>query len=98
MERDLVSPVRPEDAPGARLAPQTQDQEGPYSGPYAAGGVWAVLDGTGTVVANGRSIDEPGPGAYPLIEHDRHTEGELDLTVGAGLTCLAVCFTPGVAG
>ena len=98
VERDLVSPVRPEDAPGARLAPQTQDQEGPYSGPYAAGGVWAVLDGTGTVVANGRSIDVPGPGAYPLIEHDRHTEGELNLTVGAGLTCLAVCFTPGVAG
>jgi hypothetical protein len=40
----------------------------------------------------------PGPGAYALLEHDRHTEGELDLTVGEGVTCVAVCFTPGVAG
>ena len=28
-----------------RAVPQTADVEGPYSGPYAAGGVWAVLDG-----------------------------------------------------
>jgi hypothetical protein len=59
--------------------------------------VWAVLDGAGTVTANGREIDVPGPGAYPLVEHDRHTEAELDLAVGAGVKCLAVCFTPGVA-
>ena len=98
VERDLVAPVRPEDAPGAELVPQTADVEGPYSGPYAAGGVWAVLDGAGTVVANGREIKVPGPGAYALLEHDRHTEGELDLTVGQGVTCVAVCFTPGVAG
>jgi thiol-disulfide isomerase/thioredoxin len=97
LERELVAPVRPEDAPGAALAAQTQDQEGAYSGPYAAGGVWAVLDGTGTVVANGREIDVPGPGAYPLVEHARHTEGELELAIGDGVTCLATCFTPGVA-
>jgi hypothetical protein len=70
--------------------------EGPYSGPYAAGGVWAVLDGAGTVVANGREIEVPGPGAYTLVEHDHHTESELDLVVGQGVTCLATCFTPGV--
>jgi hypothetical protein len=97
IERELVPPVRPEDVPGAGLVPQTADVKGPYSGPYAAGGVWAVLDGAGTVVANGREIEVPGPGAYPLLEHDRHTEGELDLTVKEGVTCLAVCFTPGLA-
>src|SRR4051794_31727265 len=41
VEGDLVAPVRPEDAPGAELVPQTADVAGPYSGPYAAGGVWA---------------------------------------------------------
>jgi hypothetical protein len=49
------------------------------------------------VTANGREIAVPGPGAYPLLEHERHTRGELDLTLGAGVRCLAVCFTPGVA-
>jgi hypothetical protein len=37
------------------------------------------------------------PGAYPLIEHERHTAGVLDLEVGAGVVCHATCFTPGVA-
>src|SRR5438270_9087530 len=47
IERPPVQPVRPEDAPGAILVPQTEDQEGPYSGPYEAGAVWAVLEGEG---------------------------------------------------
>jgi thiol-disulfide isomerase/thioredoxin len=93
---DPVEPVRPEDVPGAELVPQSADREGPWSGPYAAGGVWAVLDGTGSVRANGRDLAVPGAGAYPLLEHDRHTEGELELDVGDGVTCWAVCFTPGV--
>ena len=37
------------------------------------------------------------PGAYALIEHDRHTTGELELTLDGGVRCLATCFTPGVA-
>jgi thiol-disulfide isomerase/thioredoxin len=53
IEREPVGMVRPEDAIEAELAPQTQDQPGPYSGPYEAGGVWAVLDGTGTVRVSG---------------------------------------------
>jgi hypothetical protein len=97
VERELVAPVRPEDVPGVELVPQTADVEGPYSGPYAAGGVWAVCDGAGTVTANGREIEIPDPGAYPLIEHDRHTEGQLELAIGDGVTCVATCFTPGVA-
>jgi hypothetical protein len=92
-----LAPVRPEDAPDANLAAQSEDVEGPYSGPYEAGGVWAVLDGRGTVSANGREIAVSHPGCYPLIEHPRHTAGVLDLTLGAGVECYAVCFTPGVA-
>ena len=43
--RAVIAPRRPEDVPGALLVPQSEDVEGPYSGPYEAGGVWAVLDG-----------------------------------------------------
>lgn len=96
VSRDPVAPLRPEDAPRARLKPQSQDVEGPYSGPYEAGGVWAVLDGTGTVTANGRQVAVTHPGCYPLIEHRRHTQGQLELEVGPGVRCHAVCFTPGV--
>jgi hypothetical protein len=96
VRREPLAPVRPEDAPGALLAPQSEDRAGPYSGPYAAGGVWAVLEGQGTVRANGRELPVRHPGCYPLVEHDRHTEGTLELVVGEGVTCHAVCFTPGV--
>jgi hypothetical protein len=97
VEREPVAPVRPEDDPQARIVVPTRDRAGAWSGPYEAGGVWAVLSGRGEVVANGRTIPVEHPGAYPLIEHDRHTTGVLDLALGAGVTCEAVCFTPGVA-
>ena len=96
-ERELVPPLRPEDEEGALLPAQTADQPGAYSGPYEAVGVWAVLDGEGSVRVNGREIAVDGPAAYPLIEHDRHTRGELDLEIGQGVTCHATCFTPGLA-
>jgi hypothetical protein len=97
VKRDLVPPLRPEDAPGLLLPAQTEDQRGAYSGPYEAGGVWAVLEGAGEVVVNGRSITVTEPGCFPLVEHPHHTAGTLDLTVGPGVTCYATCFTPAVA-
>ncbi len=96
VEREPLAPVRPEDAPGALLQAQTEDQPGAYSGPYEAGGVWAVLSGTGVVSANGREIAVAHAGAYPLVEHERHTAGVLDLRVGDGVACHTVCFTPGM--
>jgi hypothetical protein len=95
--REPLAPLRPEDAPGAELEPPSPDQQGPWSGSYAAGGVWAVLDGSGTVEVNGRRISVSHPGAYALIEHDRHNTGKLALSVSTGVRCHAVCFTPGVA-
>src|SRR5207302_4775213 len=53
IQREPLAPLRPEDAPDARLRAQTADQPGAYSGPYAAGGVWAVLDGAGAVPVGG---------------------------------------------
>jgi thiol-disulfide isomerase/thioredoxin len=103
VEREPLAPQRAEDAPQAMLLPQTQDQPGAYSGPYEAGGVWAVLDGTGTVTINGGSnaggvdLEIAQPGAYLLVEHPRHTLGVLDLEIGKGVSCVATCFTPGLA-
>jgi thiol-disulfide isomerase/thioredoxin len=102
VEREPLPALRPEDATGARLAPQSEDREGAYSGPYEAGGVWVVLDGAGVVRADLGSVDGveltvSHPGAYPLIEHERHTAGVLALDVGPGVECLATCFTPGLA-
>lgn len=97
VSRETVPPLRPEDAPGARLAAQTADQPGAYNGPYEAGGVWAVLDGAGELTVNGETRTISAPGAYELIRHDRHTSGMLALRPGEELLCLATCFTPGVA-
>jgi hypothetical protein len=102
VERDPLPPLRAEDVPGATLKPQTADRPGAYSGPYEAGGVWAVLDGDGTVrVGDGtvppRELHVEHPGTYALIEHERSTAGTLQLELGAGVRCEATCFTPGVA-
>jgi hypothetical protein len=74
------------------------------SGAHAEGSKRA---GTGTVTisattGDGTPLSESTvtveyPGAYTLIEHERHTEGVLALELGAGVECLATCFTPGVA-
>jgi hypothetical protein len=96
-ERLPFTPLRPEDAPDAVLDPQTEDVSGPYSGPYVAGGVWAVLSGEGEVRANHIPIRVDHPGAYELITHARSAAGELALDVAAPVTCHAVCFIPGLA-
>ena len=97
VEPEPIAPLRPEDAPGAALAPQTADQPGAYSGPYEAGGVWAVVSGRGELVANGRAFAVDAPGCLPVVEHARHTAGVLELRPGDGVTVHATCFTPGLA-
>jgi hypothetical protein len=97
IEREPLEAIRPEDVEGARLVAPSVEEEGAYSGPYEAGGVWVVLDGEGSVQANGSEIMVTHPGVHPLIEHERHTAGVLELEVGEGVRCLATCFTPGLA-
>jgi hypothetical protein len=95
--RDVVAPLRPEDDPNASIVIPTPDQPGAWSGPYEAGGVWAVLSGSGMARANGGSVEVTHPGAYRLVSHPVSTAGVLDLEVGDGVVCEAVCFTPGIA-
>jgi hypothetical protein len=97
VDRELVAPVRPEDEPGALLEPQTEDQPGLYSGPYEAGGVWAVVSGAGELRAYDAPIAVEHAGAVAVIEHERHTEGVLELEASAGVEVHATCFTPGLA-
>jgi hypothetical protein len=95
-ERDVLPPLRPEDEPGLLLPAQTADQRGAYSGPYEAGGVWAVVDGEGELRVNGRTVAVTEPGCVALLEHPHHTAAVLELEVGPGVTCYATCFTPAV--
>lgn len=97
LDAPLLEPLRPEDTPGAMLDPQSEDVHGSYSGPYTAGGVWAVLDGAGAVSVNGEVLELTHPGCYELISHPRSTTGELELRLGPGVRCHAVCFTPGLS-
>ncbi len=97
VEREPLAPVRPEDAPDALIAAQTEDVFGPYSGPYEAGAVWAVVEGSGTLRVNGRELTVSEPGCVPLVEHGRHTAATLELHPGPGVIVHATCFTPGLA-
>lgn len=96
-DQQVLDPLRPEDDPEALIAVPTPEQPGAYSGPYEAGGVWAVLSGRGTVRVNGRALAVDRDGAFALLEHAAHEAGVLELEVGAGVTCHATCFTPGAA-
>jgi hypothetical protein len=105
MPCEPLEPLRPEDESGAPLAAQTAEQPGAWSGRYEAGGAWAVLERTAppeapspSVRANGREIAVAHSGCFALVEHERHSAGELALEVGDGVICHAVQFTPGVAG
>jgi hypothetical protein len=94
---DLVPALRPEDAPEALVVAQTADQPGAYSGPYEAGAVWAVVSGAGELTVDGRVLPVSEPGCVALVEHGRHTVGELSLEAGPGVVVHATCFTPGLA-
>ena len=85
-----LEPVRPEDAPGARLAAQTAEQPGAWSGAYEAGGVWAVLERTAPATSRPRGSSSTArrsrsrtPAAIALVEHERHTAATLELQIGA---------------
>ncbi len=101
VEREPLEPLRPEDAPGAMLAPPTPDCEGRHAGTYEAGGVWVVTGGGGSLAAYSSGqrteLELSGPGAYPLFEHSAHVRAELSIEPGPGVEVIATCFTPGLA-
>ena len=96
IEVEPLEPVRPEDAPGAVLEPQTADQPGLYTGPYEAGGVHVVATGAGTVRWGDAVVTVDGCDVHTLAEHGHHTVGVLDATADPGVEVLQTCFTPGL--
>jgi thiol-disulfide isomerase/thioredoxin len=97
IEGDPVPLLHPEDDPEAQIVVPTPDHEGAYCGPYEAGAVWAVLEGEGTITVNGQERPVDATGAHLLVQHDHHEAAVLELAIGDGVRCHAVCFTPGVA-
>jgi hypothetical protein len=97
VRREPLAPVHPEDDPEASIVAPTPDRPGAYCGPYAAGAVWAVVDAAGELGVNGAPVPLPAPGAHLLVAHPHHVEGVLELRAGPDVTCLATCFTPGLA-
>ena len=103
IEVQPLAPLRAEDAPGAPLVPPTREHPGAYCGPYEAGAVWGVLDGSGAVEvvvdegATRTRMQVTHPGAYPLVEHEHHSAGIVEVCPGEGVRCHATCFLPGLA-
>jgi hypothetical protein len=97
LEREPLPALRAEDRTGAPLLAPSEERPGAYSGPYEAGAAWAVLEGSGELLVNGETVVVvEHPGAYPLVEHARHTRAEIELRPGEGVICHATCFMPGL--
>ena len=88
VEREPLAPLRPEDAPGAALAAPTPEQPAPTAAamrPAACGPCSTARERARERprdAARAASWQIAAPGAYPLLEHERHTTGELDARAG----------------
>lgn len=107
-----MDPIRPTDAPGAKVMPPTPEQfpggswEQPWEGgaleiDYEAGGAYATVEGTGTltITLDGnttRSIPVESPKLYTLSEHERHESHSLELDPSDGLRIWSLSFAAGV--
>jgi hypothetical protein len=107
-----MEPLRPTDAPGAKVMPPTPELfpggswEQPWEGgeltvAYEAGGAHATVEGAGTLSVTlddgePRSIPIESPKLYPLTEHERHEHHTLALEPAGDLRIWSVSFAAGV--
>jgi len=107
-----MNPLRPSDAPGAKVIPPTEEifpggsWEQPWKGTeleveYEAGGAYATVEGEGTLEVTVDSGDPTplqieSPRLYELTEHDRHEHHHLKLEPSAGLKVWSVSFAAGI--
>lgn len=87
----------PTDDDDAELVVPTAGVDGPFSGSYAAGEVWVVVDGPGVVSVNGAAHELDRVGAHRVIRHERHERGELRIEPAPGTRVLRTVFMPGLA-
>lgn len=107
-----LAPLRDTDAPGALVAPPSDEvfpggsEAEPWRGgtielDYAAGGAHASVAGTGTLrvaldANEPRRISVEGPGLYDLASHPRHEAHHLRLEADPGLEVYSVSFSAGL--
>ncbi len=103
-----MDPLRPTDAPGAKVMPPTPEffPEGSTSGErlevsYEAGGAYATIEGRGELSveldgADADSITVDGPSLYTLAEHPRHESHTLALEPHPDLQVHSISFAAGV--
>lgn len=102
-----LEPLRPSDAPGAKVMPPTPElfpddsETGKLEIPYAAGGAHATVEGEGelTVELDGEpagTIEIDGAALYALAEHPRNESHTLTLRPSSGLRIWSVSFGAGV--
>ena len=109
-----MEPLRPTDAPGARVMAPTPELfpggswERPWEGgelavEYEAGGAYATVEGQGELAvaldgADPHSLSIDGSRLYTLAEHPCHEAHRLALVPSEGLSIWSVSFAAGVPG
>jgi hypothetical protein len=102
-----MAPLRPSDAPGAKVIPPTTELfpddswEGKLEIPYEAGGVHTTVEGEGEIAielddSKLESIAINSPGLYTLVEHPEHESHTLTLEPSPSLRILSVSFSAGL--
>ena len=103
-----MAPLRPSDAPGAKVMPPTPELfpggswDQPWEGdelevPYEAGGAYATVEGTGELKiildeAEVAPVQVDGAALYELSSHPSHSAHQLTLRPGSGLRIWSVSF------
>jgi hypothetical protein len=101
-----MAPLRPTDAPGAKVMPPTPELFPDETGggkleiPYEAGGVHATVDGEGeiSIELDGAQdrIAIDGAALYLLVEHPRHEHHSLTLETFGDVRVWSVSFSAGM--
>ncbi len=96
---DASAIPEPEEDPGTLAAPSPADLlPADYRGPYAAGALWATVEGSGTIAQIGSPpITIEGPTTVLLAEHGGAlSEGVVDLAVTGDVVVRELQLEPGV--
>ncbi|HEY2334525.1 MAG TPA: hypothetical protein VGH58_05930 [Solirubrobacterales bacterium] len=99
-----MAPLRPSDAPGAKVMPPTEEifpESGELEIDYEAGGAYATVEGQGTLtVTNDRNdphqLQINGARLYELARHERHERHRLTLDPSPSLRIWSVSFAAGI--
>lgn len=102
-----IAPLRPTDAPGAKVMPPTpelfpeESWEGRLEIPYEASGVHATVEGEGEIVVElDGSAQDPivigGTALYTLVEHRKHEHHTIAVLPSTNLRIWSISFSAGM--